>query len=302
MIDRGAPEPSALGRLLRTWLPIAAAAGLVAIVALTSRTTSGAAPVGLDTGFVLTAIEVVGYVTATIGIVAFIPAIILLRFKRRQLLARDRDDKRDVAPWWARLGSLALALAVLAVQVALLTVVAELLRARGLGATDGPVDPGDSLDPNALGAGRDATSLVLAFVLLTVLGLALLVLAIRWRRSDAARPEEAAEVRLDLTADAVEVSLDALRREPDPRRAIIAAYAAMERSMTRAGIRRRPSEAPIEYLRRMLAGAMADAEDVRTMTHLFEVAKFSHHAVDESMRAGAIGALDRIRTATMRPA
>ena len=96
----------------------------------------------------------------------------------------------------------------------------------------------------------------------------------------------------------MEVGLEALRREPDPRRAIIAAYAAMERSLSHAGLGRQPWEAPIEYLRRVLAAALGAGDDVQAMTHLFEVAKFSHHPVDESMRSGAIGALERIRSAT----
>jgi hypothetical protein len=72
----------------------------------------------------------------------------------------------------------------------------------------------------------------------------------------------------------------------------------MERSLSHAGLGRKPWEAPIEYLRRVLARALGAPEDVETMTHLFEVAKFSQHPVDESMRSSAIGALERIRAAT----
>jgi hypothetical protein len=71
----------------------------------------------------------------------------------------------------------------------------------------------------------------------------------------------------------------------------------MERSLSNAGMGRHAWEAPIEYLRRVLARALGAPEDVQTMTHLFEVAKFSEHPVDESMRGDAIGALERIRTA-----
>jgi tRNA C32,U32 (ribose-2'-O)-methylase TrmJ len=96
---------------------------------------------------------------------------------------------------------------------------------------------------------------------------------------------------------AVEVSLEAIRREPDPRRAVIAAYAAMERSLAHEGYPREESEAPLEYLRRVLAASTHAVDEVRTLTLLFQHAKFSDHAVDETMRSGAITALERIRTA-----
>ena len=52
---------------------------------------------------------------------------------------------------------------------------------------------------------------------------------------------------------AVDESLDDLRAEPDPRRAVIAAYARLERVLAAHGLPRKPAEAPLEYLGRMLA-------------------------------------------------
>lgn len=284
---------------MRTWLTIAAAAGLVTIVALASRSTSVVSSIrGLDTGFVLTAIEIAGYVAAFVGLVVFLPTIVVLRAQRRQRLAATGAAGRGAAPWWERIGGLALTLAILAAQVALVVYVVDLLRSRGSDTNDGPLDPPTSLDPNGFAGGRDSSSLMIALAIVTVLGIVALALAIRWRRSDAANQAGAAGDRRGRTEQAVEVGLDALRREPDPRRAIIAAYAAMERSLSHAGLGRHAWEAPIEYLRRVLAGALGAPEDVETMTHLFEVAKFSLHPVDESMRGSAIGALERIRTAT----
>src|SRR5207248_2203549 len=94
-----------------------------------------------------------------------------------------------------------------------------------------------------------------------------------------------------------EVSLDAIRREPDPRRAVISAYAAMERSLSRAGFGRHRSEAPLEYLRRVVVAPTGAGEEVRTITLLFQHARFSDHDVDEPMRSRAIDALARIRAA-----
>ena len=94
---------------------------------------------------------------------------------------------------------------------------------------------------------------------------------------------------------AVEESLETLREIPDPRRAIIAAYASMEGSMFRAGLPRRLSEAPVEYVTRILAALVGLSIDLTRLTQLFELAKFSNHEIDEPMRTEAIGALSNIR-------
>jgi hypothetical protein len=94
---------------------------------------------------------------------------------------------------------------------------------------------------------------------------------------------------------AVDESLELLRAMPDPRQAIIAAYSSMERSMSRAGWARRLSEAPIEFVTRILTAVAGVSDDLVRLTELFEVAKFSDHVIDERMRDDAIGALSGIR-------
>jgi hypothetical protein len=96
-------------------------------------------------------------------------------------------------------------------------------------------------------------------------------------------------------ADALDESLDDLRRDPDIRRAIIAAYARMERALAYAGLPRAPAEAPYEYLERSLVELDASAAAARRLTDLFERAKFSQHEPAESMRDEAIDALVAVR-------
>lgn len=103
-------------------------------------------------------------------------------------------------------------------------------------------------------------------------------------------------------AVALDESLDDLRREPDLRRAIIAAYARMERALAGAGIPRRPSEAPLEFLARALEALDASADAVTRLTDLFEWAKFSPHEPDEAMRDEAIAALEALRDELRAPA
>jgi uncharacterized protein (DUF2342 family) len=69
----------------------------------------------------------------------------------------------------------------------------------------------------------------------------------------------------------------------------------MEAVLARNGLRRRPSETPVEYLRRILLGLTARGESVRRLTALFEQAKFSRHEIDATMKHDAIEALRDIR-------
>jgi Domain of unknown function (DUF4129) len=93
-----------------------------------------------------------------------------------------------------------------------------------------------------------------------------------------------------------------LRFEPDPRRAVIAAYARMERGMSAVGLARDPADTSLEYLRRLLLAARADADAVRTLTRLFEGAKFGREQVDECARERAVAALATIQRDLERPA
>lgn len=95
--------------------------------------------------------------------------------------------------------------------------------------------------------------------------------------------------------EAVEESMDVLRAIVEPRQAIIAAYSSMEASLTRAGVPRRVSDTPFEFLSRALAAVLGISSDANRLTYLFEFAKFSRHDVDESMRSDALDALQNIR-------
>ncbi len=111
----------------------------------------------------------------------------------------------------------------------------------------------------------------------------------RRRRPDPLTAEQLRELR-----SALDEAIEDLRRDPDPRRAVVAAYARMEQALTVYGLPRKPAEAPYEYLRRV--GRELEAEEpVAALTELFEVAKFSEHSVDEGMRGRAIDALTAVR-------
>ncbi len=90
-------------------------------------------------------------------------------------------------------------------------------------------------------------------------------------------------------------TLDDLQNEADPRKAVIAAYARMERALAAHGLPRRPSEAPLEYLSRVLLELHVTEPAIRSLTNLFQRAKFSPHDVDSGMKEQAIAALVSLR-------
>jgi hypothetical protein len=130
-----------------------------------------------------------------------------------------------------------------------------------------------------------------------------------------------ARTRAELLVELLDDTLDDIEREPDPRRAVIAAWARMERGLAAAGLPRRAAEAPFEYAARVLSTAadppehplggvagggaprsrgvprtpLVDPAAVRRLTGLFERAKFSRHAIDRAMRDEAVAALRAVR-------
>jgi len=112
----------------------------------------------------------------------------------------------------------------------------------------------------------------------------------RARRGQRSRTVLAAEL-----AAVLDQTLDDLRAEGDPRRAIIAAYARLERVLAANGVPRRPAETPDEYLPRVLHDLSIDPNAVERLTTLFIRAKFSQHLVETAMKEEAIGALELVR-------
>jgi MFS family permease len=123
-----------------------------------------------------------------------------------------------------------------------------------------------------------------------------------FRKQPRARRPTEAELAAQLSA-VLDDTLDDLRAESDPRRAVIAAYARMEVTLAGAGLPRDAAETPLEYLGRVLRELLhTSAEAVARLTALFERAKFSTHEIDAGMKADAIDALvtvrDELRAAT----
>jgi uncharacterized protein DUF4129 len=109
------------------------------------------------------------------------------------------------------------------------------------------------------------------------------------------RAEDDPDAMRVTVAEVLEETLDDLIREPDPRKAVIAAYGKMERTLAARGLPRDEHEAPGEYLERILDAVGASGHAVRRITKLFERARFSEHDIDQAMKDDAIESLTGLR-------
>ena len=126
-------------------------------------------------------------------------------------------------------------------------------------------------------------------ILLVAIAAGAILLLRRWRPVMAAPSAERA------AHAAVQDAIRTLDTPADPRAAVIAAYVSMQRTLAANGVARSPAEAPREYLRRVLTANGATEHAARTLTDLFEEARFSRHPIPERARGLALAALSSMR-------
>lgn len=133
---------------------------------------------------------------------------------------------------------------------------------------------------------------LIATVMIALIVLAAFVASVMRRRALEALEARTIEGAL---AQVMDDALDDIRAERDPRKAIIAAYARMEKLLAGFGRARAPAEAPFEYLARVLLELRVSRHPVEALTELFERAKFSVHALGGEDKSRAIEALESVR-------
>jgi hypothetical protein len=276
--ERRGPPGHGSGNRRRGLLPVAAAVGLLALVAVGSLR----GPLGSGRGrptYPADLIDSLLLLLFLAMIAAGVLAVVAL-WPNRHLPVRGR-----------RAGSWNLILPMAAILV--LWLFRDLL---GLGGGDRDQDPATTLPtPSTLELpDPPAEPGVVPLVVAGVALLAMVVIVVAQLRAERRRrrpPPTRAERLVGLLDD----TLEDLERDPDPRRAVIAAWARMERGLAAAGLPRRPSEAPFEYAARVLETSMARPASVHRLTSLFERAKFSQHAIGPADRDEAVAALRAVR-------
>ena len=245
------------------------AAGLVAIASRSPLSSS--APVNATSA--RAPITALFMVLAAAGIVVIV-AIVALIWPRRGSDEPEFVYERPGVSWISKLIAILLPLALGAALVVAAIVGAHgAQRASGVGNASlvGTGSAGRLVDERPSAGGGFVLPGWLPYTVIAIVALAaalaIVVLLVRHRVTDD-EPRGS-----DVASSAVGAAIGALDTAVDPRAAVIAAYQAMEGTFAAYGIARSATEAPREYLVRLLAGRGAGTDDVRTLTGLFEEAR-----------------------------
>ena len=276
------------GRATRVALPALIVLVLVAIVAVaaTGSVSRGSSATRAPSTTLLDALF-------TLSLLAVVAGAILLVYGlfQRKEIARQMASGRY--PRFTLVGFLAFVVLVTAV-VSLFKRPWDLSNANEEGVLGGrdvvPVTPGDTEPVNRYEPHLSWITIAALIGLVVAAGVAYVISG---RRARGAR-DPRAELAQDL-AGVLDDALEDLRSEADPRRAIIAAYARLERVLAASGIARRAFETSDEYLVRVLQDLELRPDAIGRLTELFTQAKFSHHDVDSTMKESAIEALGQVR-------
>jgi hypothetical protein len=283
--------------------PLLAALGLavtvlITLVALASRSSSLQAGDGpTNAGPVIAIVHLIEIVGIGLELLAILILIVVFRLARRR--GEDDDDEPYQEPvrvhWLVRLLSSLLPPLLLAALIVAMTrsrPVDQSLELAPIGDFGASPGSGGFVEQVVTNLGLSWWEVLIA-VVLAVVGFVAILRAFRADRTSVSAPDEEPEVLRQTSAlvSAVGAGLRDARLEPDPRRAVITAYATMEGMLAAQGWPRREVEAPLEYMTRLFAELNVRADALATLTELFELARFSHHVISPATKERAIGAL-----------
>jgi hypothetical protein len=223
---------------------------------------------------------------------AVIAFVIVVASARPQRQPKDEDEEerwRPKIPWWAKAAGLLLAVAALVTPFAvLLTRKRRPPVTRPLAGAPG-IAPAHAAAPAASSVWPLITGMVIAIAIaaaLTLLG----------RRKRPARAQPDNRTRLARLLDSLAAASAALSAGGEPRAAIIACYAAMERGFAAAGSGPAAADTPAEVLTRATRAGLVRPEPAETLTGLFRQARYSTYPMTSADSRVAADALTEMRT------
>jgi len=223
---------------------------------------------------------------------AVIAFIVVLASARPQRPANDDDEElwRPNIPWWAKAAGVLLALAALVTPFAVLLT----RKPRQLGPrapVAGP--PKVSLGHAATSSGSNVWPLIIGMVIAIAVVVAL-TLPARRKRSARAQPKD--RTRLAALLASLAAGREALNAGGEPRAAIIACYAAMERGFAAAGSAPAVADTPAEVLARATRAGLIRPGSAQTLTGLFRRARYSTYPMTSADSRVAADALTQMRS------
>lgn len=282
-------EPSRTRWAGGTLLAVIAVALLLPVVALASRPEDGSGGTLLSRDPSRLLLDVGTYLFAVFLLISL--AIIVWA-----MWPRKNDELPVLPPRRRRLLSTVISAAMVSATAVWLATTGHLRPVRNLvlGGGLGGAPPAVAAQGRAAGTPAGFDWLAAGIVLGLLAVAAFLVWWFLLRRRPGSRALSLARLQAVL-----DDAIDDVLGEADPRRAVIAAWARLERVLARYGVPRRDAEAPFEYATR--AGAELTAELgveggwLEQLAGLFEWARFSTHDVTQGMREEALSGLVAVR-------
>jgi len=232
--------------------------------------------------------------TEGVALVAFVVLLAAARPRRKRKPDED-EPPRLPFPWWAK------TLAVLASVAVMVAPLAILLTGRTRPRTAAQAHPGALASGGAVPPRLPATAHGSPWPLIAgmLIALALLVALTAWSRHARRRParppgDQGQGSRLAL-GESLAAGRAALAGPRDPRAAIIACYAAMERGFAAAGSVPAAADTPTEVLARATGAGLVRSGSAVRMAGLFRRARYSSEPMTSADSAAAAAALDQMQ-------
>lgn len=270
------------GRAARVLVPTLVVLGLVAVVAIAA---TGSTPSGSDAG--RRAPGVLGGTLLGLALVALIASVVFVVFALAHKGPGEYPRTIGGLTQYVLIATLLILLVALNVRDWRLPGLDKLRVAPAQSALTSSSEDGSTSASDAR-----ATWLAMFVVLvLAAIGAAAFYVSTRPRRRLSSEESGLVDALDEVLAD----TLDDLRAERDPRRAVVAVYARLERALAANGLPRRSAETQAEHVARILDRLEVDRAAVHRLVALFTWAKFSQHDVDAGMKDEAIETLERVR-------
>ncbi len=224
-----------------------------------------------------------------LAIIAFVIVLASARPQRKPKREDEEEPWRPNIPWWAKAVGVLLAVAALVTPFAVLfTRKPRPLQPRPLPS----VGPKVGLGQPATSAASSIWPLITGMVIAVAVVIALTLLS---RRKRPARAGPGSRTRLATLLDSLAAGSEALMAGGEPRAAIIACYAAMERGFAAAGSAPAVADTPAEVLARATRAGLVRPEPAETLTGLFRRARYSAHPMTSADSRVAADALTVMR-------
>jgi hypothetical protein len=264
----------------------------VAVVGLRAHGTFSRAAHSAVAGAIGSPLSVLVATGEGIAVVAFAVVLAMARPERKKNPDPD-EPPRPPFPWWAK------TIAVLAAIAVLVTPFVVLFSKKSRKPVPVLQAPVGRLGVVPTGAGRltahgpgGAWPLIAGMVVAIAVVVALTVWSRHRHLKDRARHRPPSLARL---LDSLNAGHDALSANPDPRAAIIACYAAMERGFAAAGSAPAAADTPAEVLARAAEAGIIRSGSPEQLTGLFRRARYSAEPMTSADSGAAATALDQMR-------